>query len=162
MFKEKRSFFERITGSISVADDEPELKVKSPKDERIFEASLKSAEWAEEEPEPEGELTVDVYQTDKEIVLQAMIAGVKVENMTIAITREMISVQGRREKPTEAESDDDYFLKELYWGAFSRKIQLPVEVEPTESEAYEKNGLLTIRMPKIDKEKTQKIKVRSL
>lgn len=159
MFKEKRSFFERITGSISVNDDEELTPAPEMKEDGHYVAPIKTNDWPEEEPE--GELSVDVYQTDSEIILQSMIAGVKPENLTISITREMITLQGKRERPSDA-TTDDYFLRELYWGSFSRKVLLPAEVEPTECEAFEKNGLLTIRMPKIDKEKTQKIKVRSL
>lgn len=160
MFKEKRSFFERITGSISVNDDEDlNPNVPEMKENGQIVTPIKTNDWPEEEPE--GELSVDVYQTDSEIILQSMIAGVKPENLSVSITREMITLQGKRERPSDA-SGEDYFLRELYWGSFSRKVLLPAEVEPTESEAFEKNGLLTIRMPKIDKEKTQKIKVRSL
>ncbi|MFA5737158.1 MAG: Hsp20/alpha crystallin family protein [Candidatus Paceibacterota bacterium] len=159
MFKEKKSFFERITGSISVNDDEETSSTPEIKESGSFAVNVKTNDWPEKEPE--GELSVDVYQTDSEIILQSMIAGVKPENLNISITREMITLQGKRERASEA-TDNDYFLSELYWGAFSRKVLLPAEVEPTECEAFEKNGLLTIRMPKIDKEKTQKIKVRSL
>ena len=81
--------------------------------------------------------------------------------MNISITREMVTIEGRRQKSSEVERDG-YFIRELYWGSFARKILLPCEVEPGEAEAYEKNGLLTIKMPKIDKERTQKLKVRSL
>ncbi len=162
--KDKRSFFERITGSISVNDEEeietrPLEKAFSPK----IKVNGKNGWLDEEEPAVEevGELSVDVYQTDSDIVIQAMIAGVKSEDLNVSITREMVNIEGRRHKASEVEGDG-YFMKELYWGSFSRKILLPCEVEPSESEAYEKNGLLTLRMPKIDKERTQKIKVRSL
>jgi len=163
--KDKRSFFERITGSISVNDEE-EVKVKTAK-EPAFSPKIKGgANWLEaEEPmeiaEEIGELSVDVYQTDNDIVIQAMIAGVRPEDLNVSITREMVTLEGRRQKSTEVEGDG-YFMKELYWGAFARKILLPCEVEPSEAEAYEKNGLLTLRMPKIDKARTQKVKVRSL
>lgn len=159
MFKEKKSFFERITGSISISDDESVASTPESKSDGNFAIGVKTNDWPEEETE--GELSVDVYQTDSEIILQSMIAGVKPENLTVSITREMITLQGKRERSADV-SDDDYFLHELYWGAFSRKVLLPAEVEPTECEAFEKNGLLTVRMPKIDKEKTQKVKVRSL
>ena len=164
--KDKRSFFERITGSISVNDEE-EVEIETKPLEKIFSPKIKvsgNSQWlTEEEPEMEevGELSVDVYQTDSDIIIQAMIAGVKSEDLNVSITREMVTVEGRRHKASEVEGDG-YFIKELYWGSFARKILLPCEVEPAESEAYEKNGLLTLRMPKIDKERTQKIKVRSL
>jgi HSP20 family protein len=162
--KDKRSFFERITGSISVNDDD-EVKVRT--NESAFSPKIKSnGNWLATEEVPEkieevGELSVDVYQTDNDIVVQAMIAGVRPEDLNLSITREMVTLEGRRQKTTEAEGDG-YFMKELYWGAFARKILLPCEVEPDEAEAYEKNGLLTLRMPKIDKQRTQKVKVRSL
>ncbi len=163
--KDKRSFFERITGSISVSDEDespskPLEKAFSPK----IKANSNTDQWlAEVEPiiEEVGELSVDVYQTDNDIVVQAMIAGVRSEDLNVSITREMVTIEGRRQKASEVEGDG-YFMKELYWGSFARKILLPCEVEPSEAEAYEKNGLLTLRMPKIDKERTQKVKVRSL
>ncbi|MFA6254046.1 MAG: Hsp20/alpha crystallin family protein [Candidatus Paceibacterota bacterium] len=162
--KDKRSFFERITGSISVSDEE---EVTQKPLEKAFSPKIKVSsnnQWLNEtEPTVEeiGELSVDVYQTDNDIVVQAMIAGVRSEDLNVSITREMVTLEGRRQKASEVEGDG-YFMKELYWGSFARKILLPCEVEPSESEAYEKNGLLTLRMPKIDKERTQKIKVRSL
>jgi len=164
--KDKRSFFERITGSISVSD-ENEISSAKPL-EKAFSPKIKTNghadQWlAETEPlvEEVGELSVDVYQTDNDIVVQAMIAGVRSEDLNVSITREMVTIEGRRQKASDIEGDG-YFMKELYWGSFARKILLPCEVEPSEAEAYEKNGLLTLRMPKIDKERTQKVKVRSL
>ena len=163
--KNKRSFFERITGSISVSDEE---ETASKPLEKAFSPKIKTTgnnnQWLDEaEPivEEVGELSVDVYQTDNDIVVQAMIAGVRSEDLNVSITREMVTIEGHRQKTNEVEGDG-YFMKELYWVAFVRKILLPCEVEPSEAEAYEKNGLLTLRMPKIDKERMQKIKVRSL
>lgn len=163
--KDKRSFFERITGSISIDDEEEQ---DDSIDEQTYSPKIKGAKtWLEEElstkpiEEEVGELPVDVYQTDNDIIVQAVIAGVRSEDLNISITREMVTIEGHRKKSSEVEGDG-YFMKELYWGSFARKILLPCEVEPSEAEAYEKNGLLTLRMPKIDKARTQKVKVRSL
>lgn len=144
----KRSFFERLTGSVPAIDEEtPPTKIQ------------RNGEWLEDAEE--GELTVDVYQTPSEIVIQTMVAGVKPEDLQIAITREMVTLKGKREVSREV-AHEDYFQKELYWGSFSRTILLPTEVEVEEAEAIEKHGLLTIRLPKIDKEKKQSLKVKSL
>lgn len=148
MAKDKRSFFERLTGSISVADDIEEL-----------ESTAKEAlEW--EEDSEEGQLPIDVYQTQTEIIIQTMVAGVRPEDLDINITREMVTIKGKRDRPIVAQSD--YFQRELYWGSFSRTILLPSEVEAEEAEAIEKNGLVTVRLPKIDKGRTQRLKVKSL
>lgn len=145
----KRSFFERLTGSVPIHDTgaEHETADQAP-----------TGHWNEDE---EGELAVDVYQTASEIVIQTMVSGVKPEDLQIAITREMVTIKGKREMTREI-SHEDYFQKELYWGSFSRTVLLPCEVEVEEAEAIEKHGLLTIRLPKIDKEKSQNLKVKSL
>lgn len=118
------------------------------------------ATWLEEESE-EGQLAVDVYQTPKEIIVQAMVAGVLPENLQVNITRDMITIKGKREE-SRTISEDNYFAQELYWGSFSRTILLPHEIEPEEAEAVEKNGLLVVKLPKIDKEKKATVKVKSV
>lgn len=157
MPKDKRSFFEKLTGSIAINEDEHEM-IEEKEPAQVH--TPKNASWIEEQDE-EAELTVDVYQTPSEIVVETMIAGVRPEDINISITREMITIKGKREK-TAGVSDENYFQKELYWGAFGRTILLPSEVEAEEAEAIERHGLLTIRLPKIDKQKIQKIKVKSI
>ncbi len=149
MSKAKKSFFERISGSVKLTADEFDK-----------EASLLAAAEAAEEDTGDGELAVDVYQTPSEIVIRTMVAGIKPEDLDIAISRDMVTVKGSREEAHEV-SDGDYFHRELYWGSFSRTIMLPAEIEIEEAQAIEKNGLLTIRLPKIDKERQTKLRVKS-
>ena len=110
--------------------------------------------------EPEGELAVDVYQTATHIIIKAMIAGVRPDNLDVTIARDNVTIRGKREQASEA-SNDDFFYQELYWGAFSRMIMLPQEVDTDSAEAAEKHGLLIIRLPKLDKRRQMKLKVRS-
>ena len=153
MAKDRRSFFERLTGSISVADDTPDYDDMIPDNSN----KVPETDWTEDE---EGELAIDVYQNPNEIIIQTMVAGVKPEDLTISITREMVTIKGEREA-VRTIADEDYFQRELYWGSFSRTILLPAEIETEEAEAIEKHGLLTIRLPKIDKDKTAKLKVKT-
>lgn len=155
MQNKKRSFFERLTGSMkTVEEDDGETKKISVKSDK------KDTNWMEEESE-EAELTVDVYQTPNEIMVQTMVAGVKPEDLELTIARDMITIRGKREE-SRTVSEDNFFTKELYWGSFSRTILLPAEVDPEEAEAIEKHGLLTIKLPKIDKEKKTSVKVKSI
>jgi HSP20 family protein len=103
---------------------------------------------------------VDVYQTPTHIIIKAMIAGVRPEDLDVSITRDMVTIRGKREQHTEG-TTGDFFFQELYWGSFSRTIVLPQEVEIEEAEATEKHGLLVIRLPKMDKGRQAKLKVRS-
>jgi len=101
-----------------------------------------------------------VYQTPTHIVIKAMIAGVRPEDLDVSLTRDMVTIRGKREQHTEG-GGDDFFFQELYWGSFSRTIVLPQEVEIEEAEASEKHGLLTIKLPKLDKGRHAKLKVKS-
>jgi len=106
----------------------------------------------------EGELATDVYQTENDFVIQSAIAGVKPEDLDISIEGDVITIRGERKKPFE--ETGDYFYQECYWGPFSRQIILPVEIDPTRIEATLKEGILIIRMPKIQREKKRKIAIR--
>jgi len=143
----KKSFFEKLTGTINVSGDDFE------------ETDIEEKDWIEEENE-EGQLTVDVHQTGDDIIVQTMVAGVKPEDLDVTITRDMVTIKGTREKLSTV-SEEDYFYKELYWGSFSRTVLLPQEVDPEEAEATERNGLLTLRLPKIDKDKKRNLKVKA-
>lgn len=155
MQNKKRSFFERLTGSMRAEEEnEEEVKKISVRSEG------KDNNWMEEESE-EAELTVDVYQTPTEIIVQTMVAGVKPEDLELTLARDMITIRGKREE-SRTISEENFFTKELYWGTFSRTILLPAEVDPEEAEALEKHGLLTIKLPKIDKDKKTSVKVKSI
>jgi HSP20 family protein len=150
MFKDKRSFFEKLTGSVHIEDEVETTPV--------FDQHAERSQWMEEEAE-EGQLTVDVYETANDIVIKTMVAGVKPEDLDISITREMVTIRGRREEDRTV-SSEDYFHRELYWGTFSRTVVLPKEIDIEEAEAIEKYGLLILKLPKIDKNREARIKVK--
>lgn len=106
----------------------------------------------------EGHLTVDVYQTEDDIVVRSTIAGARIEDIDIQVTQDMVTVKGQR-KPEEHVHAEGFFHRELYWGSFSRAIILPVDVDPEGAKASYKNGVLTIRLPKLEKVRTKKLKI---
>ncbi len=154
--KDNRSFFEKLTGSMRM-DEEMDEEILEEKPVQT-KATSKNEDWLAEEEE-EGQLTVDVYQTPGEIVIKSMVAGVKPEDLDISITRDMVTIKGKRETERFVK-EDDYFHRELYWGSFSRSIMLPGEVDVEEAEAIEKHGLLIIRLPKVDKNKQTRLRVK--
>lgn len=107
----------------------------------------------------EGELAVDVYHTPEYVVVKALVAGVQPAHLDISLSRDMIIIEGTREDEREVE-DSNYFQRELYWGGFSRTILLPEEVDVDLADATEKHGILVIRLPKVNKAKQTKLKVR--
>lgn len=137
-------------------DDEKEADTKH--DGKI-EGKGASSSFLEEDSV--GQLAVDVSQTPDSIVIKAMVAGVKPEDLDVSITRDMVTVRGRRMEEA-ALSNNDYFLKELYWGEFARTIVLPAEIEAEEADAQERHGLLIIRLPKIDKHRQTRLRVKAV
>ncbi|HOO48182.1 MAG TPA: Hsp20/alpha crystallin family protein [Candidatus Paceibacterota bacterium] len=163
----KKSFLERLTGNIRVDEDELEddfYEEGNAKKTSRSNGESKSIEVNKEEPweeETDAELTVDLYQTPTDIIVQTMVAGVQPDNLSITITRDLVTIKGKREENQSIEKNN-YFVKELYWGSFSRTISLPEEVDPEEAEAVEKHGLLIIKLPKLDKNRETKLKIKSI
>jgi len=159
----KPSFFARLTGSAGEYDDYmDDQEARHP----VFEgtgaerhAHIEGEDIAAS-GEPGGELAVDVYQTPDAIVIKALVAGVQPTSIDISLTREMVTISGSREDEREVD-EENYFQRELYWGSFSRTILLPEEVDVDLAEATEKHGILMLRLPKINKKKQTKLKVRS-
>jgi len=110
--------------------------------------------------EGEGQLAIDVYQTKDTLVIEAPIAGViSAENLDVSITNESVTIRGKREREARVK-EDDYFYQECYWGRFSRSIILPQEIDPEKAEATIKNGILTIKLPKLQRQKSKKLRVK--
>lgn len=147
----KRSFFEKLTGAVRLEDELGDFS--ETEDEESEKPSIF------EESEEVGQLTVDVFQTPTEIVIKTMVAGVKPDDLDVSITRDSVTIHGHREEDRTL-SGEDYFHKELYWGSFSRTIILPEEVDVDGAEASEKYGMLTLRLPKLDKNRQTKLKVK--
>lgn len=107
-----------------------------------------AAEWLDyEEPETEGQLAIDVYQTDKKIVIKSTIAGVNPEDLKISLHHDLLTIKGTRAADKEIR-EEDYLYQECYWGSFSRSIILPAEVDSKRVEAELENGVLTITLYK--------------
>lgn len=184
------SFFEKLKGSMSLEDadekkeektaEDPKVKKVNPsaskqkqeivKKVKVEEISVKKEapekklliepERPEEQWVDDGELTVDVYQTGDDIVLQSAVAGVKPEDLDIAIENDMVTIKGERRNITREEKKN-YIHQECFWGTFSRQVILPEEVDSNRAEASFQNGILTLRLPKVNRQKIKKIKLSS-
>ncbi len=154
MLKQKKSFLSRIAGGKD--EEKKEAEQISPSVEEPVEISKEKGNGEEE-----GQLTIDVYQTPSEIVISSIIGGAKPENIDISITDNMVTIKGRREKFEEVK-EEDYFYQECFWGAFSRSVVLPEDVDAEKADATMKDGILTIRIPKLEKAKTKKVRIKSV
>jgi len=172
MRREKKSFFEKLTGAINVDDEEYDLeedfaedayvgrsRERRPSHERPLPQSFQEVRPFTRDEFSEGQLSVDVIQTPDDIIIKTIVAGVAPEDLEVSISRDSVTIRGTREESFAAH-DNDYIHREISWGTFSRAIALPAEIEIEEAEAIERHGILTIRLPKINRERQTRLEVR--
>ena len=176
-----KSFFERLTGSVRVNDDEGEELLAgdspvaaAPRPMRTKRRPPESATTGrvlhpiapsdgqvpssvDDAPE-EGQLTVDIWDDGENLVIQSVVGGVKPEDVDISLQEDTLTIRGTRRRVHEVD-EANFYYRELFWGTFSRSIILPEEVDFGKADATVKNGLLTIRLPKKDRSE-KKIRVR--
>lgn len=164
---EKKSFFEKLTKSFRPKNKKTEQIKKNyneyNENDLLDTLKEKTEDFHQKSEkvfnEIEGQLTVDVYQTDNNIIIKSTIAGVEPKDLDINISNDMVTIKGRRDKEEKIKKED-YFYQECYWGPFSRSIILPQEINADKAEAKLHNGILTIKLPKIKKLRTKKIEVK--
>jgi len=110
--------------------------------------------------EEEGQLAVDVYATLSAFVIESAIAGVKGDDIDVAITIDSVTIRGKRTKE-EKDAEKEYLYQECFWGRFGRTIILPSEIDSDRATASFKNGVLRVVLPKILRDKPRKLRVRS-
>ena len=95
---------------------------------------------------------VDVYQTEKDVVVKAEIPGVSKEDLNLYVDENSIRLSGQTKKENEFKEEHIYRSERMY-GSFSRLIPMPVEVKSDEAKAEYRDGILTIRVPKMQPSK---------
>lgn len=114
--------------------------------------------WDESEDDFPGQLAVDVYETEEQLVVKARTAGVNKEDLDVSISDGILTISG-----TLSSGDDtaatNWHIQECYWGEFSRTLALPVAVKEDEVAAVLKDGVLTITFQKVKQEQAKKITI---
>lgn len=151
-----------VAADLALAKTRASVRVKTPTAVR-HDTARKAKEPIETtnlsfHEESEGQLAIDVYQTEDEIVIKSTIAGVDPKGIDVSITSDTVTIRGTRQKD-ERVSGENYFYQECYWGTFSRSVILPMEIDADNAVASFKNGILTIRLPKIHKNKEKKLSI---
>ncbi len=176
MTNTRKSFLQRLTGSFKDDDQEAIEKMKQVNrkslrnlkdfdDEEYEDMDDEPSEIEDEEDMDdtpatvEGQLGIDLFETPVEVIVKTMIPGVRKDDIDISLSRDMLTIRGER-KDEKTIADDDYHYRELYWGAFSRTVKLPHEVDIDKAEATESQGMLTLRLPRVDKERQTKVKLK--
>jgi len=96
-----------------------------------------------------GAPAIDLYQTEKNVVVKAALPGLKADDVQIAVTGEVLTLKGEF-KQAEEVKEATYHVKEQRYGSFERSVMLPTEVQTEKAKADFENGILTITLPKAD------------
>lgn len=106
-----------------------------------------------------GELAIDAYETDNELIILSPVAGITPKDLEISMEEDMLIIKGKRAKPETTEKNKEYFYKECFWGRFEKKLILPEEVDIAKIKASIKSGILTLKIPKKRKTKKKEIRI---
>lgn len=101
---------------------------------------------------------VDIYDHENDIVLQAELPGMKKEDVHVEIENNVLILRGEKKREEKVE-EGEFFRSERVYGAFTRSFSLPAIVEPEKIEAKYHDGILTVRLPKIEKAKPRHVEV---
>ena len=108
----------------------------------------------------EGQLSLDIYQNTKDLIIKSTIAGARPEDIQISLKNDLLTIRGKRDLPEDI-VEADFLFRECYWGPFSRSIILPINVQPDKIKASIDNGVLTVILPKAPQAKQIIIKVKT-
>lgn len=155
----KKSFFEKLTGSIKFNNDDDYEVLEPSSDIETDDQDIQDLEDYKGSYDEIGELSIDMYRSSDAIIIKTMVAGIQKSEIDITLTRDQVSIEGSRSNDLEDSVEENYF-EELYWGSFERIIDLPEEVDIELAEAHESHGLLTLILPLVDRERQARIKIK--
>jgi HSP20 family protein len=114
-----------------------------------------------------AQLDVDVYQTERTIVIYAQAAGADMNDVHVSIEgdADIVLIEGRRLRPEflvfpKSKPRGAYFTEECIWGEFYRRIILPESVDIEKAEAKIKNGVLILILPLLKPEEKEKVRLK--
>ena len=114
--------------------------------------------WAEDR---EHTLGINVREEDDAYVLSALVPGLKSEDLNIQVLEDVLRIEGEymRSGPADKQDENEYVLRELPNGSFTRTLRLPAAIEAESVEAKIADGVLTLRLPKAESARPKKIQV---
>ncbi len=105
-------------------------------------------------------LAFDMSETDKELIVKGEVPGMDKKDINITVSDGMLTIRGEK-KHEKKEENEHYHRVERRYGAFSRTIRLPHEVEADKVDATYKEGVLSIRLPKSEAVEPKKIEIKT-
>ncbi len=102
---------------------------------------------------------IDVAESDDAISIRAEVPGCKADDIDISIHNDVLTISGEKKEEKE-QKEKGYYHMESTYGSFRRQVHLPSDVDPEKIEAKCDNGVLNVKLPKSEKTKPVKVKVK--
>jgi HSP20 family protein len=102
---------------------------------------------------------VDVSETNKEIRIECELPGMEERDVELSLADNILTIRGEKRAERE-EKDDKFAFTERSYGTFSRSIELPAHVDPSQVKAKMNKGVLKITAPKIEAPNARRIEIR--
>ena len=128
--------------------------------DRLFEDSFVRPSVGRLAPMRSGALAVDMFETDEDVVVKTALPGVDPDDVDVSVTGNTLTIKGET-KVEEAVEEQDCIFRERRFGAYSRSIGLPTPVEADQAEAEYENGVLTLRLPKVEEARPKAIEIKT-
>ena len=128
--------------------------------DRLFEESFVRPRVRVLAPREVGTLAVDMYETDEAVIVKSVVPGIAAKDLDISITGDTLTIKGETRIEEEVE-EKNYICRERRYGAFSRSLAIPVQIEADGAEAAFEDGVLTLTLPKAEEIKPKTIKVQA-
>ncbi len=138
----------------------PVRKISPASDEQKRARLIQEKMQQDRDEHTEGQLALDIYQTPTHIVIVAPIAGVKMPDIDVSVTEDVLTIKGKRYLEFDI-PDEDYFTQECFWGDFSRSVVLPTSVDALKIAATFKDAVLKITIPKAERIKTKIVRIKA-
>lgn len=107
------------------------------------------------------DLMVDVVENEDAYIVKAAMPGVKPEDVEVTLQNHILTIKGEAKEDKEFE-EESYHVRERHYGSFMRSLSLPANVKAEKIEAKDENGVLTVRLPKMETDKPKKIAVKAV
>ena len=113
--------------------------------------SLGLAEWSP---------TVDIEESDISYLIKADIPGVDKKDIDVSLDDGVLSITGEKHTETETGKDTKYHRTERFCGSFARRFTLPAAIQADKVDAYYKDGVLSLMIPKAEEAKPKSIDIK--
>jgi len=128
--------------------------------------------WKKQEQSPEsitadtlpafmrlGGPLLDMHETPEELIVRAEVPGLNNDDFSVELVGRRLTIHGEKKVVREQKGGDGCLISERRYGSFSRSIQLPYGIDEKSITADLKHGVLTVRLPKPEKERHSRYRV---